>query len=119
MKDTEFKHYRIDLDKIDMIELKMLIKYAEEHIKEKETNSISESLLQKLNNPKKIKYDDRVSSRHASAIAKEKKSKEKIQNAINLLRMEDKKITAYSVSKTAGVAHQTATKYLNSIIEDS
>ncbi len=40
------------------------------------------------------------------------KAKEKIQNAINLLRMENKKITHYSIAKTAGVSYVTVKKYL-------
>ncbi len=40
------------------------------------------------------------------------KTKEKIQNAINLLKLEGKEITAYRVAKTAGVSYNTARKYL-------
>ena len=44
--------------------------------------------------------------------ALQRKTKEKIQNAINLLKMEGKEITPYSVAKTAGVSYNTAKKYL-------
>ena len=40
------------------------------------------------------------------------KTKEKIQNAINLLKLEGKEITAYRVAKEAGVSYNTARKYL-------
>jgi len=40
------------------------------------------------------------------------KTKEKIQNAINLLKLEGKEITAYAVAKAAGVSYNTAKKYL-------
>ncbi len=40
------------------------------------------------------------------------KTKEKIQNAINLLKMEGKEITPYRVAKEAGVSYNTARKYL-------
>lgn len=43
--------------------------------------------------------------------AKLQKSKKKIENAINLLRMENKKITVYSVSQVAKVSFNTAKKY--------
>ena len=37
---------------------------------------------------------------------------EKIQNAINLLRLENKEITTYSISKIGKVGFQTVQKYL-------
>jgi hypothetical protein len=40
------------------------------------------------------------------------KTKEKIQNAINLIRLEGNKITPYRVAKIGGVSYQTAKKYL-------
>ena len=40
------------------------------------------------------------------------KTKEKIQNAINLLKLEGKEITPYRVAKEAGVSYNTAKKYL-------
>ena len=43
------------------------------------------------------------------------KTKEKIQNAINLLKMQGEEITAYRVAKTAGVSYNTARKYLQGI----
>ncbi|HHB95086.1 MAG TPA: hypothetical protein ENK88_08075 [Campylobacterales bacterium] len=43
--------------------------------------------------------------------AKEEKSKENIINAINLLRIEDKKITIASIAKTAKISYNTAKKY--------
>ena len=49
------------------------------------------------------------------AKATEKRSelaREKIQNAINLLRLENKEITTYSISKIGKVGFQTVQKYL-------
>jgi len=43
---------------------------------------------------------------------KMKKTNEKIQNAINLLRLQGKAINAYQVAKLSGVAYNTARKYL-------
>jgi len=50
-------------------------------------------------------------AKKATAI-RQARAKEKIQNAINLLKLEGKEITAYSVAKTAGVSYNTARKYL-------
>ena len=43
------------------------------------------------------------------------KTKEKIQNAINLLRLQGKPINPYQVAKLSGVAYNTARKYLKNI----
>jgi Fic family protein len=43
------------------------------------------------------------------------KTKEKIQNAINLLRLQGKPINPYQVSKLSGVAYNTARKYLKGL----
>jgi len=43
--------------------------------------------------------------------AKKKKSIEKIQNAINLLRLEGKTINAYQVAKSSGLNYNTVHKY--------
>ena len=43
--------------------------------------------------------------------ARIQKAKAKIENAINILRMENRPITIYSVSKESGVSYNTAVKY--------
>ena len=43
------------------------------------------------------------------------KTKEKVQNAINLLRIEGKEITAYQVAKVADISFNTAKKYLQDL----
>lgn len=42
---------------------------------------------------------------------RERVAKEKILNAINLLRIEDKKITAYAIAKESGCSYNTVKKY--------
>ena len=54
------------------------------------------------------------SAKRASKI-KAEKAKEKIISAINLLRLQGEKITAYKVAKTARVSYNTAKKYLAEI----
>ena len=41
------------------------------------------------------------------------RTKEKVQNAINLLRLQNKPINAYQITKLSGVSYNTARKYLN------
>ena len=54
------------------------------------------------------------SAKRASKI-KADKAKEKIINAVNLLRLQGDEITAYKVAKVAGVSYNTARKYLENI----
>jgi Fic family protein len=46
------------------------------------------------------------------------KTKEKIQNAINLLRLQGKSVNPYQVAKLSGVAYNTARKYLKKMKEE-
>ena len=64
------------------------------------------------------KYGKKVGSseaqRKAAAKAtatREQKAKEKIQNAINILRIENKKMSEYAISKTSGCSINTVKKY--------
>lgn len=72
------------------------------------------TLLKKLNNPKKIKYSLKkvVATREATE-KRSQNAKEKIQNAINILRIENKKITHYSISQVAEVSFVTVKKYIS------
>ena len=65
-----------------------------------------------------LRKGERVISEKKQQSAKEackvkvSKTKEKIQNAINLLRLQGKPINPYQVAKLSGVAYNTARKYL-------
>ena len=52
------------------------------------------------------------SAKRASQI-KAKKAKEKVINAVNLLRLQGEQITPYKVAKIAKISYNTAKKYLN------
>ena len=43
------------------------------------------------------------------------RARDKIENAVRHLQLDGKKITAYAVAKEAGVAFQTAKKYLDEL----
>jgi len=58
------------------------------------------------------KTEKRKTAVKIATSVRSKNAKEKILNAINLLRMENKEITAYRVSKTSGVHYRTVKKYL-------
>ena len=56
--------------------------------------------------PKKV-----ASAKKASEI-KAKRAEEKVQSAVNLLRLQGEEITPYKVAKIAGISYNTAKKYL-------
>ena len=79
-------------------------------------SNASKELIDKLSNPEHI-Y---VSARKKRATQKATKvrsdrAKEKIQNAINLLHLENKAITHYSISKESGVSYNTVKKHIPDI----
>lgn len=70
------------------------------------------------------KYGKRVGASEAqkkavatATKAREQKAKEKIQNAINLLRLENKNISEYAIAKTSGCSINTVKKYRDFIKE--
>ena len=56
-------------------------------------------------------YKKSAATENANA-AKISKSRAKVQNAINLLRLEGKDITPYAVAKVANISYNTAKKYI-------
>jgi len=64
---------------------------------------------------KSFKTPARAEAAKNATDARTKAVKEKIQNAINLLRIEGKEITAYQLAKTADINYLTARKYLAQI----
>ena len=104
--------YRLDLDSYHIEILQKYINKIED-IDEMDFIMFNE-IKELINNPKKIKHS---SAKYSAAItateARTAKAKEKIQNAINLLRIENKKITHYSIAKMAGVSYLTVKKYIS------
>ena len=77
----------------------------------KEEDKVVSKLLEKLNNPKDIEYSfNKVRAADKATESRTKAAKEKIQNAINILRMENKKITHHSIAQTCGVSFTTVKK---------
>ena len=67
-----------------------------------------------INKGERIVSEKKQSSAKKALKVKVTKTKEKIQNAINLLRLQGKPINPYQVAKLSGVAYNTARKYLKS-----
>ncbi|MEA1956007.1 MAG: hypothetical protein U9N02_05895 [Campylobacterota bacterium] len=78
----------------------------------------NEDDLVKILLSKKIKYDKSITPLKRNAtkkatLAKEKMSKIKISNAVNLMRLMNSKINVNSVAKESGLAYNTVKKYKN------
>jgi response regulator of citrate/malate metabolism len=121
----KFINKRLDLNESEFYCLKKYIDFEkmEEAIKNFDyeyykrldiEEPLEATLLRKLNNPKEIEHSHKKSIASFRATeARTKAAKEKIQNAINILRMENKKITHYSIAQVSGVSFTTVKKYLN------
>jgi len=106
----DFK-YRLDLDNYQIETLQRFVKLINLY---DENDLIRLNQLKEIiNNPKKIKHSTkRIIACDTATKARITKAKKKIQNAINILRMENKKLTHYSIAKTAGVSYVTVKKYI-------
>ena len=116
----KFYNKRLDLseDEFDCLKKYINFEKIEEAIKnfdpDYQIEATESKLLEKLNNPKKIEYSfKKYSASEKATKARTKKAKEKIQTAIDILRMSHQKITHYSIAQTCGVSFTTVIKYLD------
>ncbi len=111
--------YRIDLSKGEYEIFKEYVDFtniekANNNLKEEDDYNIFEVILNKLNNPKIIKHSNKkISAIQKATLSRSNSVKNKINNAINILRLENKQFTHYSISKTSKVAFQTVKKYID------
>ena len=111
LREEDIKSYRIDLD---MYQLHILKKYINALEVSEEDVIMFNEIKEKVNNPKKIKRSvKKLMATDKATEARTAKAKEKIQNAINILRMENKKLTHYSIAKQAEVSYLTVKKYIS------
>lgn len=100
--------YRLDMSNIELETLKNIIS-GEGHI----NKSSLESLNKKIDNIKIIKRSEaKVLATVKASDAKIKQAKEKIENGINILRLENMKMTFSSIAKSSGVSFNTVKKYI-------
>jgi len=105
--------YRFDLKFDDLEKLQGLLNNLKLDELDNALFSLNE-IKEIINNPKKIKRSiKKILATDKATEARTAKAKEKIQNAINILRMENKKITHYSISKESGVSYVTVKKYIS------
>jgi len=113
----ELSKYRLDLSKDD---LESLVKSIEEFNTSKDINEASllvEKISHQLNNGKEVKYSAKkqLAANNATKL-RVKRAKQRIENAVNILRMENKNITMYAVAKVSGCSINTVKKYKDFII---
>ena len=107
-----FFNIRLDLSESEYEILKKYIDF--EKLEEKSHIEVVKTLLEKLNKPKEIEYSFKKHTASEKATeARSSKAKEKMQNAINILRLECKNITHYSVAQCSGVSFNTVKKYFS------
>ncbi len=108
--------YRLDLNTSELERLQEIlkdIKKSDEFETYYSKLTSFNSLDEMIQNPKEIKYSGAKGNAAANATeVRSKKAKVKIDNAINILRMENKKITHYAISKCGNVSYLTVKKYL-------
>ena len=99
------------LDKLDVLDFDKLSDDEKELF-----NSVN-----KLITKGKVIISDEESNKRKNAkkatTAKVTKTREKIQNAINLLKLQGEEINPYKISKLANVSYNTARKYFSLFLE--
>lgn len=103
--------YKIELTKEELIFLRLNL-----HTKDKNEEELVDKLHTKLCNAKLHipSNSKRLATQKATKVRSEK-AKEKIQNAINLLHLENKAITHYSIANVSGVSFNTVKKHIPDI----
>ena len=81
---------------------------ALENSGQEENKELAEKVRKQMTRP--IKQSKRNATKKAIEIKKQR-TQDKITNAVNLMRLEGEKITAYSVAKKAGISYNSAKKY--------
>ena len=115
--------FELTLDELQLLHMMVdsfeeLLDIKEDFFNDKDKDALI-LLANKLKNAKVIKESPRKKEAVATARAKRsEKVKCAIQNAINLLRMEDRDITPYAVAKEANISYNTARKYLDELLND-
>lgn len=106
--------YRLDLTSVELEQLRRVLDEADKA--GISVDSIRETIDEGLKIIEKTPAKSRAAK--TATAARQKKTREKIQNALNILRLEGKEPTAFRVSKISGVAFATAQKYLDRLKDE-
>ena len=99
--------------RIKILDIEMTIpnKLLEKVDKLGENNPIGEALENLLKNAEVIENKRNLENTKKATETKKLKAREKVQNAINLLRLQGEEVNPYKISKLAGISYNTARKY--------
>ena len=118
-KDEEVKHYRLDMSYEEytlLIEMLNELQLGDRDFDTKGRfegyQERADTLFAKVRDIKRIGHGKKHIATLEANRSKILESKKKINNAINLLRLEGRDITPYAVAKTAAISYNTAKKYL-------
>ena len=107
---------RLDMSLVEYELLKKLLESATVS-EEYECAWAKDDLLKKVQNIKQFDISGKIVATKKANEKKQETSRKKVENAMNMLRMENKEITAYAVAKVAGISYNTASKYLKMMNE--
>jgi len=105
---------RLDMTLVEYELLKKLLENATVDI-EYECAWAKDDLMKKVQNIKQFDISGKIVATRKANQKKQETSRKKVENAMNMLRLEGKEITAYAVGKMAGISYNTASKYLKMI----
>ena len=99
--------------RIKILDIEMTIpnKLIEKVDKLSENKPIREALENLLKNAEVIENKRNLENTKKATETKKLKAREKVQNAINLLRLQGEEVNPYKISKLAGISYNTARKY--------
>ena len=105
--------YKLELTSEELIWLAVNLKNGHVIDEEKE---LKNKIYEKLKNAEihRVSINKKLATMKATQVRSDR-AIEKINNAINLLHLENKAITHYSIAKTAGVSFNTVKKYIPDI----
>ena len=100
--------------RIKILDIEMTIpnKLIEKVDKLGENEPIREALENLLKNAEVIENKRNLENTKKATETKKLKAREKVQNAINLLRLQGEEVNPYRVAKIANISYNTARKYL-------
>jgi Fic family protein len=101
--------------RIKILDIEMTIpnKLLEKVDKLGENEPIKQALENLIKNAEIIENKRNLENAKKATEIKKLKAKEKVQNAVNLLRLQGEEVNAYRVAKIAGISYNTARKYLS------
>ena len=101
--------------RIKILDIEMTIpnKLIEKVDKLGENEPVKQALENLLKNAEVIENKRNLENTKKATEIKKLKAREKVQNAINLLRLQGEEVNAYRVAKIANISYNTARKYLS------